>query len=928
MRILIITLCIITISTLNARDKNLLRLANLKCENFSNPAGIDNRNPRFSWQIKSDARNVMQSAYRILVSDDEEKLLSDNGNIWDSRKVESDQSILVRYHGAPLEPAKKYYWKVMIWDASGSPSGWSERASWQTGLMNPSGWGEARWICYEEMPASMRLVPGVHLGGHDLGHKGLQRPVIPLFRKEFTADKIIESATLYISGLGHYEAYINGEKIGHSFLSPGWTDYDNTILYNTYDVTGEIREGVNVIGAIAGNGFYNINRERYRKLVIAYGTPKIICRLSIRYEDGSEANIVSGSDWKTLPSPILYTSIYGGEDYDARLEQAGWKSPGYDDSCWKSVIIAGNPGGNLVPESDYPVGVNEIIEAKQIIRLAEDKFLYDFGQNASGIFELKVTGEKGQVIRLLPGELENENHEVNQNATGRWHYYTYTLKGEGTETWRPQFTYYGFRYIQVEGAVPETKQASGSLPVVRDLKMLHTRNTSPRNGTFHCSSDLFNRIYALINWAIQSNLQSVMTDCPHREKLGWLEQTFLMGSSVNYNFEIYHLYNKLIGDMRDAQTGKGLIPGIAPEYVLFEGGFRDSPEWGSASVILPWLVYRWYGDRSVIEKAWPVMVRYVEYLSGKAENQILKHGLGDWYDLGPERPGNAQLTPVALTATAFYYYDLKLLSEMAGLLQKPTEKEHYARRADEVRTAFNNEFFDSKNKVYSTGSQTAMAMPLCMGIVEPQYRERVFSNLVDSVIADDKALTAGDIGFHFLVQALTDGGASRLLYEMNNRDDVPGYGYQLKKGATALTESWQALDVVSNNHLMLGHLMEWFYSGIGGIRQEEQSVGFRNIIIRPAIAGDLSSAKTSFETPYGMIQTDWMLTEGNFRMKVTVPPNTTASVYLPADINSQVYENSMPTEHSEDVRFIECESGNAIYHIGSGSYDFLVFEKK
>ncbi len=928
MRILIITLCIISFSSLNARDKNLLHLTNLKCENFTNPIGIDSPNPRFSWQIKSDARNVTQSAYRILVSDKPEKLVSDNGNIWDSKKVKSGQSILVYYLGIPLEPAKKYYWKVMMWDASDNPSGWSERASWQMGLLNTSDWGEARWICYEEMPASMRIVPGVHLGGHNLGHKGLQRPVIPLFRKEFTTDKVIKSATLYISGLGHYEAYINAEKIGRSSLSPGWTDYDNTILYNTYDVTGEIREGVNAIGAIVGNGFYNINRERYRKLVIAYGNPKMICILSIRYEDGSDKNIVSGSDWKTFPSPILYSSIYGGEDYDARLEQEGWKSPGYDDSCWKTAVIAGDPGGNLVPESDYPVGVKEIIEAEQIIRLSEDKFLYDFGQNASGIFELNVTGEKGQVIKLLPGELIKNNNEVNQNATGRWHYYTYTLNGDGTETWRPQFTYYGFRYIQVEGAVPAVKQASGILPVIRDLKMLHTGNTSPRSGTFYCSNDLFNRIYALINWAIQSNLQSVITDCPHREKLGWLEQTFLMGPSVNYNFEIYHLYDKLIGDIRDAQTGEGLIPDIAPEYVLFEEGFRDSPEWGSASVILPWLVYHWYGDMSVIEKAWPVMVRYVEYLSAKAKNQILNHGLGDWYDLGPERPGNAQLTPVALTATAFYYYDLKLLSKMAGLLQKTAEKERYARRADEVRTAFNKKFFDTENKVYSTGSQTSMAIPLCMGIVEPQYRERVFSNLVDSIKANDKALTAGDIGFHFLVQALADGGASQLLYEMNSRDDVPGYGYQLRKGATALTESWPALEVVSNNHLMLGHLMEWFYSGIGGIRQEEQSVGFRNIIIKPAVTGDLTSAKTSFESPYGTIQTDWMLKEGNFRMKVTIPPNTTASVYLPADTNSQVYENSLPAAQSEDIRFIKSENGNAIYHTGSGNYDFLVFEKK
>ena len=928
MKNLIMTLCIITFQCLNAQDKVMLHVINPRCEHFTNPLGVDNLKPRFSWQIKTDSRNVIQSAYRILVSDDPEKLVPNTGNIWDSKKVKSDQSVLVRYKGISIKPAEKYYWKVMIWDASDSASEWSETAFWQMGLLSLSGWEDARWICYEDLPASMHIVPGVHLGRDDLGNRGLQRPVIPLFRKEFRVGKPVESATLFISGLGHYEAYVNGNKIGNSFLSPGWTNYDKTILYNTYDVTREIQTGQNVLGAMVGNGFYYINRERYRKLVIAFGTPKMICRLRIRYADGSEENIVSGNDWKTLPSPVLYTSIFGGEDYDARMEQEGWKGSGYDDSCWITATIAVAPEGTLVPESDYPLEVKEIIEAKQINRLSDEKFLYDFGQNASGIFELKITGKKGQVVRLLPGELINEKKEVNQNATGRWHYYTYTLKGKGAETWSPQFTYYGFRYIQVEGAVPAEEFASDTLPVITGLKMLHIRNAAPQNGTFLCSNELFNRIYALINWAVKSNLQSVLTDCPHREKLGWLEQTYLMGTSINYNFDIYHLCDKLTGDMMDAQTEEGLVPSIAPEYVTFEGGFRDSPEWGSASIILPWLVYKWYGDLSILEKAWPMMVRYAEYLSGKAENHILAYGLGDWYDLGPERPGFAQLTPVGLTATSFYYYDLKLLSEIAGLLQKPGENEHYARRAEEVRIAFNNEFFDSVNKVYSTGSQTAMAIPLCMGIVENEHRESVFRNLVDSITANDKALTAGDIGFHFLVQALTEGGASRLLYEMNNRDDVPGYGYQLKKGATALTESWPALETVSNNHLMLGHLMEWFYGGIGGITQEEQSAGFRNIIIRPAVVGDLSSAKTSFESPYGMIQTDWMMNEGNFGLKIGIPANTSAMVYLPAKVNSQVYENNIPIDKVKDIKYLRTENGNFIYKVGSGSYNFLVFEKK
>ena len=919
---------LITGTMIYARDGILLKVSGLKCENFVNPIGIDITHPRLSWQITSERRNVLQSAYRILVSEDPDKLASGVGEIWDSKKVKSDQSILIRYDGNILKSSTIYYWKVMVWDNSENASEWSETAAWQTGLLSHTDWKGAEWICFEDMPASMRIVPGIHGNGNDLGNKGLQRPVIPYFRKAFSVSKKIKSATLYISGLGQYDAWINGNKAGKAFLAPGWTDYDKTIFYNTYDVTGYLQHGENVIGAIVGNGFNNIDRERYRKLVIAFGTPKMICRLQIRYADGSTENIISDSSWKTSSSPVTYTSIYGGEDYDGRLEQAGWNETGFDDSCWKDVIIAESPRGTLKPETDYPVAVMDTIVVKDLYRISDDRYLYDFGQNVSGIFEISVSGKKGQVIRLLPGELINNDKTINQNATGKWHYYTYTLNGERVETWQPKFTYYGFRYMQVEGAVSESDAISDSLPAIVELKMLHTRNSSPPNGTFECSDKLFNSICHLINEAVRSNLQSVLTDCPHREKLGWLEQTYLMGSSVNYNFDIYHLCNKLIRDMEDAQTAEGLIPSIAPEYVLFEGAFRDSPEWGSASVIMPWLIYKWYGDPKVMEEAWPMMVRYVEYLSDKAEDHILAYGLGDWYDLGPQRPGFAQLTPVSLTATATYYYDLKLLSEMAELLGKTNEENNYAEQAELVRTAFNNKFFDKDKMIYATGSQTAMAMPLCMGIVESKYRDKVFLNLVDSIDLHDKALTAGDIGFHYLVKALTEGGASQLLFDMNNRDDVPGYGYQLKKGATALTESWQALESVSNNHLMLGHLMEWFYNGLGGIRQEVKSAGFRNIVIKPATAVDLSHVKTDFNSPYGIIHSEWKISNGNLYMDIRIPANTTAEIYIPSEPGSQIFENNTPISQIKEIRFLREENGYTVLKAGSGSYKFMVVSKK
>lgn len=922
--------CLVTISFLFitclafAQETPGIQVANLKCENFTNPLGIENQHPRLSWQLQSDSRNITQRSYRVLVSDNPSKIDQNHGNIWDSGVVNSDQSILVPYLGTTLKSANPYFWKVMVWDTDGKSSGWSETASWQMGLLTTSDWKNARWIGYEDLPDSMRVVPGSAAVDKELGAKALKRPVVPLFRKEFELKKKIANASLFISGLGQYEASINGKKIGNGFLTPGWSSYDKTVLYNTYDVTQNLEAGKNVIGAIVGNGFYNINRERYRKLISVYGMPKLICRLKITYSDGSEENVVSGSDWKTSPSAITFTSIYGGEDYDARLEQTGWDQVGFNDTKWKPVIFPTVPKGKLNAEPDYPVAILESIGTKKNQKTEAGKYLYDFEQNASGIIEVKLRGKKGQTVKFIPGELLTPQKEINQKASGDPYYFSYTLKGNGVEVWHPKFTYYGFRYVIVEGAVPEGTIDSNGLPEVVSMNLLHTRNSNPSNGSFQCSNELFNRIYTLINWAIKSNLQSVVTDCPHREKLGWMEQTFLMGNSINYNFEIHHLYQKLMNDMIDSQLSDGLVPDIAPELVEFSGGFRDSPEWGSASVILPWLIYQWYGDDSAIVKSWPMMVKYVEYLETKSNNHILSHGLGDWYDLGPRYLGPAQLTPKELTATAIYFYDLKLLAQMAQILHKDQDAARFADWSDKVKVAFNAKFLNSQTNVYSTGSQTAMSMPLSLGLVDDKIKDQVLDNLVKAIIADKKALTAGDIGFHYLVETLAKNGKSQLLFDMNARNDVPGYGFQLAKGATSLTESWMANEISSNNHLMLGHLMEWFYSCLGGISQQERSVGFKEILIKPEIVGDIRFASASFNSPFGTIKCDWKSLEGSTIVEVEIPANTSAKVVLPIKTNSLVLERNLKIEDHPEIKVLERLSDQMVCKVGSGKYVFEI----
>ena len=530
------------------------------------------------------------------------------------------------------------------------------------------------------MPARERLVPGVHGLLDPSRHPRLKRPVVPLLRRVFTLRKPVAQALLFVTGLGHYEAYLNGERVGDRFLAPGWTDYDETVLYDAFDVTASLRPGPNALAAIVGNGFHHVAPERYYKLAIAYGWPKLLAALRVEYADGSRETIATGPAWKAAPSPITFTSIYGGEDFDARLEPEGWTGPDFDDTGWGRAAAATPPAGRLQVETDHPLRVMETLPAGEREAGRPGRLLYDFGQNASGIVRLTVRGASGQAVTLTPSELLTPDGRPNQKASGEPYRWTYTLRGGGEESWAPRFTYYGFRYVQVEGAVPAGAEGPAGLPRIVSIEMAHTRNSAPEAGRFEASSPLLGRAFRLIRWAIRSNLASVVTDCPHREKLGWLEQTYLMGDAVHFNHDLSGLYRKQIGDVLDAQTPEGLVPDIAPEYVEFEGGFRDSPEWGGAGVVVPWLVYRWYGDRETLERAWPAMKRYLDYLGTKAEGGLLSHGLGDWYDLGKRFPGEAQLTPKAVTATATWFRCLRVAAAAARVLGHP-ERRRTLRRA-------------------------------------------------------------------------------------------------------------------------------------------------------------------------------------------------------------------------------------------------------
>ncbi|MEA5460407.1 family 78 glycoside hydrolase catalytic domain [Arcicella sp. LKC2W] len=892
----------------------------LRCEYLQNPLGIESKSPRLSWHIFSNQRNISQTSYQILVSDSPELLQKNQGNYWNSGKINSDESIQIAYHGKVLEATKTYYWKVKIWDNQKYESAWSEVNQWQMGLLKKEDWKGASWIAYEKLEDSLSNV----LPSDNIKDKRLYNNTLPIFRKDFSTQKTIEKATMFICGLGHFEMSLNGKKVGDHFLDAGWTKYDKQALYVSFDLTKDLKKGKNTLGVMLGNGFYYVPsvKGRYRKLKVQFGYPKMICRLKIQYKDGSSEDILSDTSWKTAPSPITFSSIYGGEDYNANLEETGWDTPDFKDNLWKNALeVDGIP--SLNSQMAAPLKVMETFNPKKQNTLSSGDLVFDLGQNFSGIISLSVKGNQGDTVRIYPAELLNADGSINQKASGSPFYFTYILKGKGIENWTPRFTYYGFRYLQVKGAIFNDESNLKNKANLLSIKGLHTRNSAETIGNFTCSNELFNKTNTLIDWAIKSNMASVFTDCPHREKLGWLEELHLVGASVRFGYDVPNLFKKSVTDMNYSQLSDGLVPEISPEYVKFDYGngmFRDSPEWGSSSIIVPWYLYHWYGETQTLADAYPMMKKYLEYLAGKAKNHILSQGLGDWYDLGPNKPGVSQLTPMGVTGTAIYYYDLQVMQQIATVLHKKYDAIQYEKLALDVKKSFNETFFNPETKQYASGSQTANAMAVYMKLVEPADKKAVVENIVKDIRKRNNSLTAGDIGYRYLLRVLEDEGKSEVIFEMNNRSDVAGYGYQLAQGATALTESWQALPTVSNNHFMLGHLMEWFYSGLAGIKQDESATAFKKIIIKPQVVGDVTFAKANYQSPYGKIMSDWTKKGEHFTLKIEIPVNTTATIYLPATAKSKISVNG------KIVKNLDFQEDKAILNIGSGQYLFEVVE--
>lgn len=854
---------------------------------------------RLGWQMTADTNGERQSAYEITICEN-----VTNKKVYTTGKVKSSQSQLVNVPA--LKPnTHGYYWQVRVWNEKGEASDLSKK---QEIRVVPEKI-DAEWIGaitrkdaklpYGRFPNSVFKKDSFKTKWADVDTLSAKSIIL---RKGFdTGRKRITDAVVYVCGLGHYRLNINGATVGDAEFAPVWSEYDKTVYYNVFDVTDLITAGGNAVSVLLGNGMFNVQRMgRYSKLQTSFGPPQMLLRLEINYADGTRQVIKSGDDWKYSLSPITFNSIYGGESYDARLEQQGCCKAGFDDSGWRKAVVTEGPKGRLTPQTVQPVRIMERYGIKSWKPIPADSlasaskstkreihpsaFVADMGQNLAGFPEITVSGKRGQKVTLIVAEKLTRQGACDQRQTGRQHYYEYTLKGDGTdETWHPHFSYYGFRYIQVEGAVLEGQPNPDGLPVLKRLNSCFIYNSAEEVSSFECSNPLFTDTHRLIERAERSNMQGVLTDCPHREKLGWLEQDHLCGPSLLYNYDMTRYAPKVIRDITDTQKADGMVPTTAPQYISFGNLFDDSPEWGSTLVILPFMYYDQYGDSTLITDNYEPMRRYVDYLTTRADNGIVSHGLGDWYDYGPWRAGFSKNTPVPLVATAHYIFDLQLLVRAARMTGRTADAGKYSAMLDKTVESFNREFFKPDSCTYGTGSQTSNALPLYIGLTGGN-KQGVLASLVNDIKEHGTRLTTGDVGNRYLFQTLAQNGLNELLYTMLNHYETPGYGFQLRHGATTLTEQWDPNQGSSLNHFMMGQIDEWLFKTLAGIQNQPGTHGLRHLLIQPTLVGDLQYVKASTHSLYGKISVDCTRTS----LTVEIPVGSDATVVLPNGERKQV----------------------------------------
>jgi hypothetical protein len=722
----------------------------------------------------------------------------------------------------------------------------------------------------------------------------------PILRSVFRIEEKPASGTVRIIGLGHYELFLNGKRVGDSLIGQPWSQYSRTLFWQEFDITALLRKGENAWGVQLGNSFWRVGPAndpmRYVKTDampdFSAGSPYLLwLQARIRTRDGNEQMLGSDASWKWHDGPLTFSHIYAGEDYDARREPAGWKLPGFDDAQWRPARVVSAPSAGLAPYQGPPIRAFEIFKAVKIISPKPGEYTYVFPQNCSALLRFTTEGSAGNTIRFKPCEYMDADGQVKFTYTWGTHkdiWHDYTLRGSGAESHQVLFCYVGCQYVGVTGAVPEGYPNPQKLPVLKNLELVHVRAANPIVGTFTCSSELQNGAHRLIDWSIRSNMSYVSTDCPHREKNGWQEQNWHMARAMSYRFDIHSWFAKIALDLRDTQLPDGHIPTNCPNYLVGvapHGYWNEAPEWGISGVLVPWHLYEWYGDKNALAASFESMRRYIDYLTAQSKDGIITSNLGDWYDYGHGKgDGPSRWTPNEVSATAIWALGAKTVAQAALVLDDAADAAKYQDLFDRIKRDFQRHFYDPATKtVRNNGScQAAHSTALCVGLVPDEDRPAVLQAIVDDLERRDWQQTVGEVLQVFFVRALAEGNRNDVLHRVYSRETRGSYGYMVRQGLTTLPESWDAKPGTGNsmNHFMLGHLMEWHFAYVAGIRQQPGSTGWHRVLIAPN-PGPLENASASFASPAGRIAVQWKQTKQTFDMTVTIPKGAEAEALLP-----------------------------------------------
>ncbi len=891
--------------------KRAMVVTHLKCENCINPIGVDESQPRFSWIVQSDTRGQKQTAHQILVASRAELLGKNTGDMWDSGKVLSGKTAHISYAGKSLKSNHSYFWKVQVWDKDGKPGLFSDAATFTTAILNPGDW-QAQWIGEGKSkdPVNEAGYYNQALNVDSEGDSIHYNERSLLLRKEITIPKSVESAKVHICGLGYYELTINGQKIGDKVLSPAKTNYRKIVLYDTYDVTSPLKTGQNTIGIMLGNGWFNPLKKWWTWRMQWFGAKRAILQMHLTFSDGTSEIICSDASWKIADGPITRSCIYDGEVYDANQEIPGWNDAGFDDTKWDKAVKVAAPGGKMVSQLMPPIKITQIIMPRSITKVQEGRYVVDMGQNFSGWVRVQIKGKSDEKVTLRYAEnLKNDGMiDIRSNnlaaATD-----VYILKGNNVEIYEPRFTYHGFRYVEISGY-------SGDLNA-DDIKGIVVHSAVEPVGKFECSNQRINTIHETILWSQRANLMGFPTDCPQRdERLGWIGDAHVTAEEAIYNFDMNQFYIKWLNDIKSNQNPvDGDIPYIAPRPFMDGVG---TPAWSSGYHLIVWYLYQYYGDVNVLAEHFDAMKKYVDHLSSTAENYILPSDqYGDW--LSENTDGWWKRGDPLSTSTGYYYYTSQIVAKTAKILGHEDDIKKYETLAKNIKQAWHKRFFDVQNQYYDGGSQFSNTFPLFLNIVPDEYKQGVLSSLINDIYARKGHLSTGILGTKYMMELLLRENRGDIAYLMANQPDYPGWA-DLIHNRTTLSEHWNQSG--SNNHVMFGSVDAWFYKGLAGINTDENAPGFEHIIIKPFIPAGMSWVKASVNTIKGLVKSEWERVDNKFTLKVTIPVNSTASIYILAKRPDLVKESGQSTDLVNDVSFLKMDGRYAVFQVQSGDYSF------